>query len=97
MAHRKPVLGIVPHRRHPVNRRQVCRGMVTLPIAFTLPNPAHNPTRRRQMTKFDPQKHHRRSIRLQGYDYTSSGAYFITICFQGQECLLGEVASDTCA
>ncbi len=30
--------------------------------------------------KFDPQKHHRRSIRLPGYDYSQSGAYFVTIC-----------------
>jgi putative transposase len=29
--------------------------------------------------KFDPQIHHRRSIRLKGYDYTLPGAYFITI------------------
>jgi putative transposase len=29
---------------------------------------------------FDPSKHHRRSIRLKGYDYTSPGAYAITIC-----------------
>ncbi|NUM81539.1 transposase [bacterium] len=25
-------------------------------------------------------RHHRRSIRLKGYDYTRAGAYFITIC-----------------
>jgi putative transposase len=35
--------------------------------------------------------HHRRSIRLPGYDYTSAGAYFVTICVRGGECLLGEV------
>jgi hypothetical protein len=35
--------------------------------------------------------HHRRSIRLQGYDYAQAGAYFVTICTQNQECLLGEV------
>lgn len=29
---------------------------------------------------FDPSIHHRRSIRLPGYDYSQSGAYFITIC-----------------
>jgi len=28
---------------------------------------------------YDPAKHHRRSIRLDGYDYTRAGAYFITI------------------
>src|SRR5947209_5146969 len=29
---------------------------------------------------YDPQKHHRRSIRLRGYDYSDPGAYFVTIC-----------------
>jgi len=42
-------------------------------------------------SKFDPQKHHRRSIRLKGYDYTSEGAYFVTIVTQGRECLFGEI------
>jgi len=35
--------------------------------------------------------HHRRSIRLPGYDYSAAGAYFITICTQGRECLFGQV------
>lgn len=39
----------------------------------------------------DPHKHHRRSIRLQGYDYTQAGAYFVTICTQDRACLFGEV------
>jgi len=29
-------------------------------------------------------EHHRRSIRLKGYDYTSPGAYFVTICTQNR-------------
>jgi hypothetical protein len=41
--------------------------------------------------KFDPQKHHRRSIRLKDYDYSSPGAYFITIVAYQRECLLGEI------
>jgi REP element-mobilizing transposase RayT len=41
--------------------------------------------------KFDPQKHHRRSIRLKGYDYSSEGAYYVTIVTQGRECLFGEI------
>jgi REP element-mobilizing transposase RayT len=41
--------------------------------------------------KFDPQKHHRRSIRLKGYDYSQSGAYFVTIVVWQRECLLGEI------
>jgi putative transposase len=43
--------------------------------------------------KFNPQIHHRRSIRLQGYDYTGPGAYFITIvAYQRQE-IFGKVVN----
>jgi REP element-mobilizing transposase RayT len=41
--------------------------------------------------KFDPKIHHRRSIRLKGYDYTQAGAYFVTIVAWQRECLFGEV------
>jgi putative transposase len=41
--------------------------------------------------KYNPKKHHRRSIRLQGYDYTSTGAYFITICTHQRACLFGAI------
>lgn len=41
--------------------------------------------------KFDPQKHHRRSIRLKGYDYAQPGAYFVTIVTYQRECLFGEI------
>ena len=37
--------------------------------------------------------HRRRSIRLPGYDYSQPGAYFVTICTRGRECVLGEVRS----
>lgn len=43
--------------------------------------------------KYDPTKHHRRSIRLKGYDYTAAGAYFITICTHQRECLFGEIVN----
>lgn len=43
------------------------------------------------MNTYNPQTHHRRSIRLKGYDYAQSGAYFVTICTQGHVCLFGEV------
>ena len=43
------------------------------------------------MTPYDPQRHHRRSIRLPGYDYTQPGAYFITIVTHERACLFGEV------
>ncbi len=44
--------------------------------------------------KFNPDKHHRRSIRLKNYDYSQSGAYFITICTQNRKCLLGNIVRD---
>ena len=41
--------------------------------------------------KYKPDIHHRRSIRLQGYDYSQAGAYFVTICAQNRECLFGKI------
>lgn len=40
---------------------------------------------------YDPLIHHRKSIRLNGYDYSLAGAYFITICVQHRDCLFGTV------
>ena len=40
---------------------------------------------------FNPNIHHRQSIRLRGYDYSQNGAYFITICTQNREYLFGEI------
>ncbi len=48
-----------------------------------------------KVTKYNRDVHHRRSIRLKDYDYAHSGAYFVTICTHGKECLFGEVATDT--
>ena len=42
---------------------------------------------------YDPEKHHRRSIRLKGYDYNQPGAYFITIVTQHRERLFGEIVN----
>jgi REP element-mobilizing transposase RayT len=41
--------------------------------------------------KYNPNIHHRRSIRLKRYDYSQPGAYFITICTHQRECLFGEI------
>jgi REP element-mobilizing transposase RayT len=41
--------------------------------------------------KFNADVHHRRSLRLNGYDYSAAGAYFVTICAHGRECLFGEI------
>ncbi|RWX47114.1 REP element-mobilizing transposase RayT [Candidatus Electrothrix aarhusensis] len=42
---------------------------------------------------YNPDIHHRRSIRLRNYDYAQAGAYFVTICVQGRECLFGEITN----
>jgi putative transposase len=38
-----------------------------------------------------PAKHHRRSLRLKGYDYSQSGAYFVAVCTKNREPLLGTI------
>ena len=40
---------------------------------------------------YNPNIHHRHSIRLKGYDYSQEGMYFITICVQNHRCLLGRI------
>jgi REP element-mobilizing transposase RayT len=42
---------------------------------------------------YDPFRHHQRSIRLPGYDYSSPGAYFVTICAQRRDYPFGAVRS----
>lgn len=39
-------------------------------------------------------QHCRRSVRLQGHDYSQSGAYFVTICAYNRECLFGGIAGN---
>jgi putative transposase len=41
--------------------------------------------------KYNPHIHHRRSIRLKGYDYAQAGLYFITICCQDRICRFGKI------
>jgi REP element-mobilizing transposase RayT len=43
---------------------------------------------------FDPQVHHRRSIRLKGYDYALPGAYFVTMLAYQKKCLFGNILGD---
>ena len=40
---------------------------------------------------YDPEKHHRRSIRIPGYDYSQNGCYYVTICVQNREWMFGDV------
>ncbi len=37
------------------------------------------------------QNRNRRSIRLKGYNYSTPGLYFITICLKDRECLFGKI------
>jgi REP element-mobilizing transposase RayT len=43
------------------------------------------------MPKFDPKIHHRKSIRLAGWDYSQAGAYFVTVVTWQRDCLFGDV------
>ena len=42
---------------------------------------------------YNPDIHHRHSIRLKDYDYSRAGAYFVTLCAWQRECLFGEIAN----
>jgi hypothetical protein len=45
------------------------------------------------MVKFDPKTHHRRSIRLQGYNYSQAGGYFVTIVTWQRQFLFGKIGN----
>ncbi len=42
----------------------------------------------------EPERHHRRSLRLKGYDYAQAGPYFITVCTHRHECPFEGLAGD---
>ena len=44
---------------------------------------------------YDPETHHRHSVRLYEFDYPSPGYYFVTICTYNRKCTLGRVMEDT--
>ena len=37
----------------------------------------------------------RKTLRLQGFDYTTAGAYFITVCTKGRKLLFSPVGADS--
>lgn len=41
--------------------------------------------------RYDSDRHHRRSIRLKGYDYSRMGYYYVTICVQDRKKLFGGI------
>jgi REP element-mobilizing transposase RayT len=46
------------------------------------------------MKRYNPEIHHRNSIRLKGYDYSTGGMYFVTVCTQGHENLFGRITDN---
>ena len=45
------------------------------------------------MNKYSPEIHHRRSIRLKGYDYSQAGWYFITLVCENRICRFGNIVN----
>ena len=41
--------------------------------------------------KYNPEIHHRSSVRLKGYDYSRAGLYYITICCADRICRFGNI------
>jgi hypothetical protein len=54
----------------------------------------HN-NHRGNVVSYNPLIHHRRSIRLPGYDYAAPGAYFVTIVARGRLAIFGEIIDGT--
>jgi len=48
------------------------------------------------MNQYNPNLHHRKSIRLKGYDYSHEGLYFDTICCRDRKCMFGKVVNEIC-
>ena len=46
------------------------------------------------MTKYNSDNYNRQSFRLDGYDYSNPGLYFITINAQNHICLFGEIQNN---
>ena len=46
------------------------------------------------MSQYNPDNHHRRSIRLRDYDYSKEGLYFITLCVHKRLPMLGEIVDE---
>ncbi len=54
-------------------------------------NPHVSPIKQQIKMPYNPNIHHRKSIRLKGYDYSQAGLHFITICTQNRACLFGDI------
>jgi len=58
---------------------------------MTIPEGRGDPAPTKEKMTYNPEIHHRRSIRLKDYDYSQAGAYFVTVCAWNRECLFGEI------
>ncbi len=47
-----------------------------------------------RIMKFNPEVHHRRSIRRKSYDYSQNGAYFVTLCSWNREMVFGDIINE---
>jgi putative transposase len=54
-------------------------------------HPTHKNATKNATMRYNPELHHRHSIRFKGYDYSSVGAYFITLCTQSNIRLFGNI------
>src|SRR5688500_14128044 len=43
---------------------------------------------------YDPDKHHRRAVRLRDFDYSQPGAYYVTLCTANRMNLFGNAEGD---
>ncbi len=41
--------------------------------------------------RYDPERHHRQSVRLREHDYAGGGTYFVTLVTIDRACLFGEI------
>ena len=51
-------------------------------------------SRARRGTPVDPEKHHRRSVRLKDWNYSTPWWYYVTVCTHDRKCVLGKVVND---
>ncbi len=48
----------------------------------------------RKKSKYNPKIHRRKSYRLEGFDYSQEGLYYITICCADRNCFFGKIEND---
>jgi REP element-mobilizing transposase RayT len=46
------------------------------------------------MNRYNPNNHHRKSIRFKDYDYSREGLYYVTICCKNRASLFGYIVNN---